>query len=159
MTSDMAFECLLVSRDPGAFNIINRILRNLSICTSICLSSSRAFKVLTETRADLIVIDWEGQASSELVGEIWRWGKCKKPTIVAVADLHGAPPGVHIVVKKPVTDESLKKSLKMAYSRMLYDYRRSARHALMTSLVATDDSHRAVQVTITNIGQGGVGLN
>ena len=29
----------------------------------------------------------------------------------------------------------------------------------MTSLVATDDSNRAVRVTTTNIGQGGIGLN
>ena len=29
----------------------------------------------------------------------------------------------------------------------------------MTSLVATDDNNRVVRVTITNIGQGGVGLN
>jgi hypothetical protein len=159
MTSDMAFECLLVCRDPGVFRTINRILRNLSICTNICLRSSNAFKLLAEGSTDLVVIDWEGDASSELLREIWQWSKWKKPTIVAVSDLDSAMPGVHIVVKKPVTDELVTKWLKVAYSRMLYDHRRCARHALMTSLVATDDSNRAVRVTTTNIGQGGIGLN
>ncbi len=123
------------------------------------MSPSRAFKVLTEGSTDLVVIDWEGEASSELVAEISQWNKWKKPTIVAVSDLDYAPPGVHIAVKKPLTDESLKSSFKAAYSRMLFDHRRSARHALMASLVATDDNNRPVQVTVINIGQGGVGLN
>jgi hypothetical protein len=159
MTADLAFECLLVCRDPGVFRTVNRILRNLSICTSICLSSSSAFKLLAGGNTDLIVIDWEGEASSDLLRDIWQWGKWKKPTIVAVSDLDCPVPGVHVLVKKPVTDESVTKSLKVAYSRMLYDHRRCARHPLMISLLATDDSNRAVRVTITNISQGGIGLN
>ena len=48
--------------------------------------------------------------------------------------------------------------MKAAYSRMLYDYRRHARYALMSSVQATDDKKRPVDLTITDIGDGGVGL-
>jgi hypothetical protein len=159
MTTDMAFECLLVCRDPTVFTTINRILRNLSICMNICLSPSKAFKVLSEGSADLIVIDWEGEASSELLHEIWQWDRWRKPTIVAISAQDCALPGVHVVLRRPVTDESGLKSLKIAYSRMLHDHRRCARHALTMSLIATDDSDRRVPLTLTNIGQGGVGLS
>ena len=87
MTADMAFECLLVSRDPAVFTPINRILRNLSICMNICLSPPKAFTQLVKGCADLIVIDWEGEASAELLHEIWQWDKWRKPTIVAISAL------------------------------------------------------------------------
>ena len=159
MTTEMAFECLLVSRDPGVFTTVNRILRSLSISTSICLSSSKAFQQLAGGATDLIVIDWEGEASSGLLHKIWQWNKWKKPTIVAISAQDQVMAGVHVVITKPVTDESGTRLLKVAYSRMLHDYRRYARHALTMSLIAADDSSRAIPVTITDIGQGGVGLN
>lgn len=159
MTTDMAFECLLVCRDPGVFGTVNRILRNLSISTSMCLSSSRAFEQLAGGSTDLVVIDWEGEASSELLRSIWQWSKWKKPTIVAISPPDRPLPGVHVVLAKPITEESGTKSLKLAYSRMLHDHRRYVRHALTMSLLATDDNNRAIPVTITNIGQGGLGLN
>jgi hypothetical protein len=158
MTADMAFECLLVTHDPGVFGTLNRILQDLSICTNICLSSSKATNQLAKGSTDLVVIDWEGETSSELVQEIWKEGKCKKPTIVAISPVDCHLPGVHVVLKKPVTAESGTKSLKSAYSRMVQDHRRHTRCALMMPVKASDGSNRTMPVTIMDIGDGGVGL-
>jgi hypothetical protein len=158
MTPDMAFECLLVSSNPGVFGTIDRILRELSIRTSVCLSSSRAFNLLTKGSTDLIVIDWEGEASSELLQEIWKSGM-QKPTVIAISAVDCRIPGAHIVLQKPVTAESGAKSLRIAYSRMLQDYRVHARYALMTSLMAVDETNRTVPLCITDIGDGGLGIN
>jgi hypothetical protein len=57
-----------------------------------------------------------------------------------------------------VTPESGAKSLKAAYSRMLRDYRKHTRFALMAPVLATDENNRTLSVTVTNIGEGGVGL-
>jgi hypothetical protein len=158
MTADLAFECLLVCRNPVVFTTVNRILRNLSISTSICLSSGKAFEQLAGSGTDLIVIDWEGEASAELLRQIWQWNRWRKPTIVAISGPNLQLPGVHVVLEKPVTDESGTRSLKRAYSRMLHDHRRYARHGVAMPALAADDNHRAIAVTITNISQGGVGL-
>jgi hypothetical protein len=159
MTPDMAFECLLVSSNPGVFGTIDRILRELSIRTSVCLSASRAFSLLAKGSTDLIVIDWEGEASSELLEEIWKSGRARKPTIVAISALDCRIPGAHVILHKPVTAESSAKSLKIAYSRMLQDHRVHARYALMISVMAVDETNRTVPVTVTDIGDGGVGLS
>jgi len=158
MTPDMAFECLLVTRDAEVFSTVSRILRDLSISNDICLSSSKAFKLLRKDGTDLIVMDWEEEASFELLHEIWKWGNWQKPTVVAILPQDRCVPGVHVVLRKPVTDESARKSLKFAYSRMLQDYRRHARCALMASVIATDDRNQTVPVTIMDISNGGVGL-
>jgi hypothetical protein len=159
MTSDMAFECLFVSRDTGLFRVMGRVLRDLSISTSICLTSSKAFDLLEKGSTDLIVIDWECEQSSELLRHIWIGGKWKKPTVVAISPTESMLPGAHVVLRKPVTTESGTRCVRDAYSRMLVDYRRHARHALMTPVEATLDDGREVPLVITDIGDGGVGLS
>jgi CheY-like chemotaxis protein len=159
MTAEMAFECLFVSRDPGVFRVVSRILRDLSITTNICLSSSKAAELLDRGSTDLVVIDWEGDDSSALLKKIWKLGKCKKPTVLAVSATDCAMPGVHVVLRKPVTMEAGKKCLRTAYSRMLVDHRRHARYPVMMSVIATADSGRTLRVTVTDIGDGGVGIS
>lgn len=158
MTSEMAFECLFISSDPELFRIIAGILRELSISIEICLRASRAFDMLRNGNTDLIVIDWEGEESSELIQKIWKDLKTKKPTLVAISSSNYPLRGAHVVIKKPVTSDSGVKSFKAAYQRMLLDYRRHVRHALMVPVAATTEDGRQVSVTVTDIGDGGVGL-
>src|SRR4030088_2853720 len=113
MTSDMAFECLLISRDPSVVCPINRLLDNLSIKINLCLSSSKAFDQLSEGSTDLIIVDWEDD-SANLLHRIQKSGRWQKPTVVAVSSLDCRVPGAHVVLRKPVTEASGTKSLKAA---------------------------------------------
>ena len=160
MTADMAFECLLISQDPQVVCTMNRVLNNLSICTKLCLSSSKARNLLADGSTDLVVIDWEqDDNASALVDEMQRLDVAQKRTVVAITTQDRRISGAHLMLRKPITPESGTKSLKMAYSRMLQDYRRHARYALMNAVMATDDNSRLLSVTITNIGDGGIGLS
>ena len=125
---------------------------------NLCLSSSKAFDQLSEGSTDLVIVDWEDD-SADLLQGVLKAGRWQKPTIVAVSSRDYSVPGAHIVVRKPVTEAAVAKSLRAAYSRMLHDYRRHARYALMSSVQATDENNRSVEVTITDIGDGGVGLS
>jgi hypothetical protein len=136
---------------------MNKVLDQLSISTNVCLSATKASAHLLEGSTDLIVLDWDNDSIGLLRG-IQASGSWQKPTIVAVSSQDYALPGVHVLVRKPVTEEAVAKALKAAYSRMLYDYRRHARYALMSSVVAKENK-RSVDVTITDIGDGGVGLS
>lgn len=154
----MAFECLLITHDPQVFSIMSRILRDFSICTDVCLSSSKAVKLLGRSGTDLIVINWE-EDSSDFLRELWNSPNWQKTTVIAISFQDRRVPGAHIVLRKPVTCESGRASMKIAYSRMLQDYRRHARYALMARVIAVDDRNRTVPVTILDIGNGGVGVS
>ncbi len=156
MTPEMAFECLLVSHDPAVFCTMDRILQDFSIHTKVCHNPSRAASLLADGSTDLIVIDLEAEHSSELMHQIFE--SRQKPTVLGVSAVDCVIPGVHVTLRKPVTPESGAKSLKVAYSRMLRDYRQHTRFALMTPVLATDENGRTLSVTVTNIGEGGVGL-
>jgi hypothetical protein len=154
----MAFECLLVSRDPGVVCVMNKLLNNLSISTNIFLSSSKAFDQLSGGSTDLVIVDWEDD-SAEFLARVRKHNGWRKPTVVAVTPNSFPARGADLMLFKPVTSESGARSLKFAYSRMLYDHRRHTRYALMSTVSATDDKNRFVNVTILDIGDGGVGLS
>jgi hypothetical protein len=158
MTSEMAFECLLVSHDPFVYSTIGRVLRNFSITVDQCLSASKAQGVIPQSTHDLVVIDWEGDASSDLLSAIWSLPRKRRPTLVAISSDGRSIPGTHITLQKPVTIQSGTESVKAAYSRMLLDYRLNTRYAVMTPATAHDQHGRNVVVTITDIGDGGVGI-
>jgi hypothetical protein len=158
MTSDMAFECLFVSRDPELFRITAGILRSLSISIDVCNHASTAFETLQKTDTELLVLDWDGEECSELMQRICREPEIRKPTVVAISTGDRPIPGAHIVIKKPMTSGSGAKSFKAAYQRMLLDYRRHVRHPLMVPVTAKTEDSREVAATVIDIGDGGVGL-
>jgi hypothetical protein len=158
MTPEMAFQCFLVSRDPAVISTLDPILRELSVCTDVCPDASKVVDVLGQVSADLLVIDLDGRRSAELIRQVYESHKYQKPTILAVSAKDRAVPGVHVVLRKPVTPESGLKSLKAAYSRMLQDFRQHTRFALMSSVLVKDEQDRTLSVIVTNVGEGGVGL-
>lgn len=154
----MAFECLLISHDANVVGVVNKLLDNLSISTSICLSTSKALDHLARGSADLVIVDWEAD-SAELVGSIRKSRGWQKPTVVAVSPGDGPARGADVLLRKPVTPEACAKSLRAAYSRMMYDHRRHSRYAVMSTVSAKDESGRVIEVTITDIGDGGIGIS
>jgi CheY-like chemotaxis protein len=159
MTPEMAFECLLVSPDPAVFSTMDGILQDLSISTHRCTDPSKAGDLLTDGGPDLIVIDLEANRSSEFLNNVHHSRTHQKPTVLAVSSVHRVVPGAHVFLRKPVTREAGVSSLKAAYSRMVRDYRKHTRISLMTKIVANDENNRALPLTVTNIGEGGVGLS
>jgi len=160
MTPDLAFECLLVSRDQQVIGTLNRLLDSLSISTKYCSNPSTALNELRGSTADLVVIDWDDDCSAlELIRGIRTSELARRKTVVAVSAVDSHIPGAHFFLKKPLTTESSTQSMKVVYSSMLRDYRRHARYPLMTPVMATVDDSRVIPVTITNIGDGGIGLS
>lgn len=157
MTPEMEFECLLVTPDVAVFSTMEGILQDFSIATKVCPYPSNAANLLKEGSTDLIVVDLEAEDSSEFLRQIaTRTGQ--KPTVLGVSRTDCLIPGVHVVLRKPVTHQSGVTSLKAAYSKMVRDYRKHTRFAVMKQVAATDDDRRILSITITNIGEGGVGV-
>jgi hypothetical protein len=157
MTPEMAFECLLVTPDPAVFSTMEGILQDFSIATKVCPYPSNAAHLLAEGSTDLVVIDLDAEDSSEFLRQIQARTR-QKPTVLAVSAGDCVVPGVHVILRKPLTRESGVTSLRAAYSRMVRDYRKHTRFAVMTPVVATDDDKRTLPITVTNIGEGGVGI-
>ena len=159
MTPEMAFECLLVSHDTGLCCTMNEVFNNFSIVVETCLTASKAGEIFSTRNPDLVAIDWDGDPSSSLLQTIWTSPHRRKPTILGLSGDARPIPGAHFVLRKPVSKRSATESLKAAYHRMLLDYRLKTRYAIMTRLDARNAEGRNVSVTVTDIGEGGMGLS
>jgi len=158
MTTDMAFECLLVSSDQAVVSLMNGLLGKLSIATNVCSSPAQAVDRLSGDTTDLLIVDWE-EDSAELLRHVNQSRRWRKPTVVVLSELESAMTDRYFLLRKPVTRETGAQSLKQAYSKMLHEHRQHTRYALMSSLMATDQNGRLVPVMVTNIGEGGIGLS
>jgi hypothetical protein len=158
MTPDMAFECLLISRDPQVICPLNGVLDDFSISTKLCLTSSKVLNELKVGSSDLLVIDDQDLFAPELLDQLRKSHAARKRTVVAVSAEDRRIPGVDFVLEKPVTRESGKKMFELIYSRMLRDHRRVSRYAVMAPVTAADSQKRIISMTVTNIGDGGMGI-
>jgi hypothetical protein len=158
MTPEMVFDCLLVSHDPAVVCILDPILQDLSMSTSVCPDAAKASDILRQVSTDLIVVDLDNEDSTELVNRLGRSELHQKPTVLGVSATDRALPGVHVLLRKPFNQQSGMNSLRRAYSRMVQDFRKHTRFALMTSVVARDENDSRISIMVTNIGQGGLGF-
>jgi hypothetical protein len=133
-------------------------LRDSSFCSSVCQDPLKMGNWLGKGSTDLVVVDLDAVKSSDLFEHLRLSQPRQKPTVLAISATELAVPGVGVMVRKPGTLESGIRSLKAAYSRMLQDFRKRTRFALMAPLLATDENSRHVSLTVTNIGEGGVGF-
>jgi CheY-like chemotaxis protein len=158
MTSEMAFECLLVSADPSVNRTLSPMLRDLSITTNLCQDPASISFHMNERSTDLFVVDVDGPHGDEAIRQIRGAQRYHKPTIVAVSTSGQKVPAVDVHLRKPITRDSGIQSLRTAYSRMVRDFRKHTRSAIMQHTLAKDQSDMPVSIIVTNIGEGGVGL-
>jgi CheY-like chemotaxis protein len=158
VTPEMSFECLLVSRDADAISVLKAWLDSLSISTNICSNSPAAFDQFTKENPELIIIDWE-EDSPELLSRIRKAQGWREPTVLVISPDDVPVSGGDVVLCRPVTAESGAQALKAAYLRVLYRHRRHTRYPLISTVRATDENNHSVDVTVTNIGDGGLGLS
>ena len=158
MTPEMSFECLFVSRDPALCSTIQTVMRNFSIIVDHCLCSSEACQEIANGTHELVVIDWEGDASFDFMKAIWNLTAKKKPTTMVISDDVASVPGAHVTLCKPVTLDSGTKSLKTAYVRMLLDYRMHARHAVRVCGTAKDENGQSFAIMVTDLSEKGIGI-
>jgi len=158
MTPEMTFQCLFVSDDSALACTIDPILEELSICRSSCQDPGKAAAILAQVSTDLVILDLDNDSSIELVNRVCSLQNQQKPTMVGVSATDQSMPGIHILLRKPVSHESGLNSLRRAYSRMVQDFRKHTRFALMMSVIAAYEDRRTVPIIVTNIGQGGLGF-
>jgi CheY-like chemotaxis protein len=159
------FAGLVVSRNPELVRMMNRVLDEFAIEADVCVRPSRAMERVADPDLDLLVLDWEDNGvAAQITRQIRREGRAPRPLIVALVDA-SAPKheirdaGAQLVIEKPITEESASELIKLAYARMVRDYRRYARHSILNVVTAMREGGGPyIPVTVTNISEGGVGF-
>jgi AmiR/NasT family two-component response regulator len=164
MTPELVFECLIVSEDNQTLSLMSQALERLSIDVKRCAAPAEGLELLSKHNVDLVVCDCKGTADeSKLLDRVLKGNRKRKPTILRVAEGTFSGCGTrnseaHVEILKPLSQESIAQGLKTAYSQMVREERRHARHAIMRRVLGMNTAGKLVAFTISDISERGVGL-
>jgi len=89
------------------------LLGSLSISAHLCLNASKALDQFSQVGIDLMVVDWD-EDTADLLSGVQKSDRWHKPTVVAISPCDYPVSGAHVVLDKPVTEESGAISLRVS---------------------------------------------
>jgi len=160
----MTLSALLVCVDKAASEILQRVLKELSIQVEVCPDFVRAGVRAAQDRFDVIVVD--GSSSSEVMSLLRETRLTRKndstlavavvPSQDSIRELFSL--GVNFVIYKPVAYERALSSLRAARAVMRKEKRRNARAAVHTHATVDYANVQQEKATLVDLGQEGMAV-
>lgn len=159
------FSALLVSNDPGALGITQRVLEEYGFVIKIAATAKAAEEAIKSAKFDLAVYDNDvagaiqlAGAGASIIAPKMIFGMMRNGT---VAEVHGKR--VHFIMQKPFTGELFARSLRAAFGVILKERRVAFRHPVQivpALCVATRDqgTKDLTNTMILDISQTGMCL-
>ena len=155
---------LLVSADPVTIQQFSRTLRQLSIAPDICRDVTTASRLLNRRKFDAVVVDLQlGECIGPLLDEVRRSSSNRSAvTFVITADAEATAAfskKVSFVFERPLTAQSIRNTLKLAYGLILRERRRYFRCPVATPVVIARRNQPELRCHSVNISEGGMALS
>jgi len=157
----MSLQALLVSRDPDAVSVLQRVMRDLDVESEVCAELQPAVERLAEGATSAVVVDYDVEHATELL-KLMRQnyaGSCVALAMVkGLASIQAAyDMGANFVLIKPVSPAAASRSLGEATALVERMTHRPARLAVPTlAYVNFDGGHDPA--IILDISEGGMAI-
>jgi CheY-like chemotaxis protein len=133
-----SMKALLLSDDPQALTVIDRVLEDFGISTYVYLGGAPIESSAGQRKFDMLLLDFDQPGSMALLDfhsrEIWR-----NPSVVIgmseQADVltRVLSKRVHFVLQKPFTEDLLERTIRASYSMIASEKRVAFRHTVQIS--------------------------
>jgi CheY-like chemotaxis protein len=161
----MAIDALIVSRDPDLINVFRNVMEDAGINVQESTAAGDSMSRLAKHRYDAVVVDCEGVPDGADVIEALRKGRSNK-TSIAFAVLGAdskhskvvSEVGATFVLHKPISTETVLRSMKASHGLILRERRRYLRHSVETHAHLQVGKHGELQVAVTDISEGGAAI-
>lgn len=163
----MAIDALIVSRDPDVINVFRNVMEDAGILIEESTAVGDSLQRLAKHRYDAVVVDCDGVPDGADVIEALRKGKSNKSSIAfavvgrnASSDVSKrvSQQGATFVLHKPISTETVLRSMKASHGLILRERRRYLRHAVDTHAHLNVSRHGEIQVSVTDISEGGCAI-
>ena len=162
----MAIDALIVSKDPDVINVFRNVMEDSGIHIDESTAAGDSLKRLAKHRYDAVVVDCDGVPDGADVIEALRKGKSNKSSITFALvgnntelSRSAAQSGATFVLHKPISTDTVFRSMKASHGLILRERRRYLRHAVDTHAHLKVSKHGEMQVTVTDISEGGCASN
>jgi CheY-like chemotaxis protein len=158
----MAIDALILSRDPDVINVFRNVMEDAGINIDESTAAGDSLQRLAKHRYDAVVVDCDGVPDGADVIEALRKGKSNKSSITfAVVGREGlgskavSQQGATFVLYKPISTETVLRSMKASHGLILRERRRYLRHSVETYAHIQAGKSGEMQVTVIDISEGG----
>ena len=162
----MAIDALILSRDPDVINVFRNVMEDSGITIEESTAVGDSLKRLAKHRYDAVVVDCDGVPDGADVIEALRKGKSNKSSITFAVVGHDSQArravsqqGATFVLYKPISTETVLRSMKASHGLILRERRRYLRHPVETHAHVKVEKRDEVQVSVADISEGGCAIH
>jgi hypothetical protein len=157
---------LLVSADPATIQQFSLALRDLSISPDACPDAASAGLLLKSRKFDAVIVDLElGGQSGQILDEVHLSPSNRTAVTFGISDSDHDAEGTaafrkksQFVFERPLSPQSIRKTLKPAYGLILRERRRYFRYPVSIPVVIERENKEEVSCSSVNISGGGMAL-
>jgi diguanylate cyclase (GGDEF)-like protein/PAS domain S-box-containing protein len=156
---------LLVSADPATIQQFSLALRELSISADACQDAASAALLLKRRKFDAIIVDLQLGEQPEHILDEARLSPSNRTAVTFGIDDNNAEvtsafrKKSQFVFERPLSPQSIHKTLKPAYGLILRERRRYFRHPVSIPVIIQCESGQEILGNSVNISAGGMALS
>jgi diguanylate cyclase (GGDEF)-like protein/PAS domain S-box-containing protein len=156
---------LLVSADPVTIQQFSLALRELSISPDACQDGQSAALLLKRRKFDAVIVDLKlGDQSGTILDEVRLSPSNRTAVTFGIGDSGAAGTAAfrkksQFVFERPLSAESIRKTLKPAYGLILRERRRYYRCPVSTPVIIRKENGQEIRCNSVNISCGGMALS
>jgi diguanylate cyclase (GGDEF)-like protein/PAS domain S-box-containing protein len=156
---------LLVSADPVTVQQFSLALRELSISPDTCQDGASAALLLKRRKFDAVIVDLQlGNQSGLILDEVRLSPSNRTAVTFGIGDGEAAGTAAfskksQFVFERPLSAQSIRKTLKPAYGLILRERRRYFRCPVSTPVIIRKENGQEIRCNSVNISCGGMALS
>jgi ActR/RegA family two-component response regulator len=156
---------LLVSTDPLAIQQLSHALQELSIVPDVCREIPAVVGLLNRRKFDAVIVDLQlGEQSGTILDEVHLSTSNRTAVTFGIGDNDAAETAVfrrksQFVFERPLSAESIHKTLKPAYGLILRERRRYFRYPVSFPVIIQRQTRQEIRCNSVNISEGGMALS
>jgi DNA-binding response OmpR family regulator len=157
-------KALLVTHDPPMVELLRELFAEISILIQGCEDEAAASEILSRTKFDAVVLDFDNVSSvGPLVTSLRASPSNKNATLFAAATYGAAKQkafehGTSFIFERPFSPEQIRLVLRTAYAQMLRERRKYFRLAIELNVTIERISGEKITGKTTNLSQNGMAV-
>ncbi len=156
---------LLVSADPVTIQQFRHALRELSISSDVCQEVPAAVGLLNRQKFEAIIVDLQlGEQCGMILDEVHLSSSNRTAVTFGISNNNADTTAAfrkksQFVFERPLSAESIHKTLKPAYGLILRERRRYFRCPVSIPVIIQRESRQEVRCSSVNVSGGGMALS
>src|SRR5579864_1213403 len=157
----MSVQTVLVSSDQNVLGLLPGALRSAGLSVDVYRCTQSVFRAMSGRGIASLILDCPDYASADAVLQRLRENPANRNALTVLVTDDQTPLkdsfklGAALVLRKPLSRDTLRTSIKALRNLVLHEKRRSSRHSIAVALHIRYRRHSA-QVTTLDLSEGGL---